>query len=192
MTIQHNTISDPEIHEPKGISTAVADKVYMSDGSQSGSWVYPPCKPHAELYITSGTTNLSLNGTANTYIDYNPSTEWTSSGNEDILTVTASNGEVNLILAGHYYIDFWTNFTTSSVAAGTQYKFKFAIDGTEQSRTVTIEKHTSGADLLHVSASGTIAATANQKLSISVAGDATSAGEIITPTEAGLTVLFLD
>jgi hypothetical protein len=37
-SIQHSALSDPEIHEPKGITTALAGRVYVSDGSASGSW----------------------------------------------------------------------------------------------------------------------------------------------------------
>jgi hypothetical protein len=36
---EHNTLTDPELHEPKGISTALAGTVYEADGAGSGSWV---------------------------------------------------------------------------------------------------------------------------------------------------------
>ena len=36
--IQHSAISDPNIHEPKGASTASANTVYVANGSGSGSW----------------------------------------------------------------------------------------------------------------------------------------------------------
>lgn len=35
---EHDTITDPEIHEPKGATTAAAGTVYVSDGAGSGSW----------------------------------------------------------------------------------------------------------------------------------------------------------
>lgn len=38
MTIEHNAITDPNIHEPKGIAAAIANKVYVSDGAGSGDW----------------------------------------------------------------------------------------------------------------------------------------------------------
>lgn len=38
MTIQHELIVDPKIHEPKGASTAAAFTVYVSNGSGSGAW----------------------------------------------------------------------------------------------------------------------------------------------------------
>ena len=41
MAIEHNAIPDNERHEPKGISTASANQVYVSDGSGSGVWKTP-------------------------------------------------------------------------------------------------------------------------------------------------------
>lgn len=38
MTIEHSTITDPDIHEPKGVAAATVNKVYVSDGAGSGSW----------------------------------------------------------------------------------------------------------------------------------------------------------
>ena len=36
--VEHVSIADPFIHEPKGVSSASANQVYVSDGSGSGSW----------------------------------------------------------------------------------------------------------------------------------------------------------
>lgn len=38
---EHSTITDPDIHEPKGISSAVANTLYVADGSGSGDWKTP-------------------------------------------------------------------------------------------------------------------------------------------------------
>lgn len=38
----HSALTDPEIHEPKGVAAAAAGKTYLSDGVGSGSWVVPP------------------------------------------------------------------------------------------------------------------------------------------------------
>lgn len=38
MTIQHEDITDPFVHEPKGAAAAVADTVYVADGAGSGTW----------------------------------------------------------------------------------------------------------------------------------------------------------
>ncbi len=36
--VQHSSLTDPNIHEPKGITTAAANTVYMANGSATGSW----------------------------------------------------------------------------------------------------------------------------------------------------------
>lgn len=38
MAIQHVNITDPYVHEPKGITSAPANTAYVADGSGSGSW----------------------------------------------------------------------------------------------------------------------------------------------------------
>lgn len=38
----HSTLTDPNIHEPKSASTATVGKVYVSNGSGSGSWLHVP------------------------------------------------------------------------------------------------------------------------------------------------------
>lgn len=40
--IQHESITDPYIHEPKGVATANAGDVYIADGNGSGSWTATP------------------------------------------------------------------------------------------------------------------------------------------------------
>jgi hypothetical protein len=35
---EHDSITDPDIHEPKGVSAAAAGAVYVADGIGSGSW----------------------------------------------------------------------------------------------------------------------------------------------------------
>mgnify|MGYP000918801690 CR=1 FL=1 len=37
-TVQHATLTDPNNHEPKGISTASSDSLYVANGSGSGTW----------------------------------------------------------------------------------------------------------------------------------------------------------
>ena len=36
--VNHSTLTDPYLHEPKGVYAAAANKVYVSDGSNSGAW----------------------------------------------------------------------------------------------------------------------------------------------------------
>lgn len=36
--VQHSSLTDPELHEPKGASTATSGEVFVADGAGSGSW----------------------------------------------------------------------------------------------------------------------------------------------------------
>jgi hypothetical protein len=36
--VNHATLTDPFLHEPKGIAAATADRVYIANGSGSGVW----------------------------------------------------------------------------------------------------------------------------------------------------------
>lgn len=56
MTISHASITDPNLHEPKGVSTAAANTAYVSNGAGSGAWSKIP---------TQGLAGISANGTAN-------------------------------------------------------------------------------------------------------------------------------
>lgn len=38
----HSSMTDPELHEPKGVSTADSGEAYIANGLVSGSWVVPP------------------------------------------------------------------------------------------------------------------------------------------------------
>lgn len=35
---EHRTVTDPDIHEPKGASTAASGRAYIADGAGSGAW----------------------------------------------------------------------------------------------------------------------------------------------------------
>jgi hypothetical protein len=39
MSVQHASISDPNIHEPKGVTSASNGDVYVANGAGSGAWV---------------------------------------------------------------------------------------------------------------------------------------------------------
>jgi hypothetical protein len=39
--IEHATIPEPYIHEPKGVASALIDQVYQANGAGSGSWKTP-------------------------------------------------------------------------------------------------------------------------------------------------------
>ena len=197
MTIQHKNIAEADLHEPKGVSTAPANKVYVSNGSGSGSWQALPGKLYAEIYIDAGTSAQAL-AAASAYSLLNPTyvvgpdtfSEWTENIKSGLTTVP-DNGEIVLSSAGVYLIEFWAVFDTAAIAAGSTYNFKFAINGSPISRLVSIKKTTAGAERKHVSTQVLLTATASDILSMYVGGDGTSSATNITVLEAGLIAIKL-
>jgi len=189
MAIQHDSITDPNIHEPKGISTASNGAMYFADGAGSGDWKRGAGHAYADMDITNGTTAFAL-AAASAFTKLNPTAEW-QSGESHELTITPANGEITLTVAGTYLIEFWVTFDTASLAAGTKYYFKYAIDGVTATRQLSVQKNTAGVDRIGAAAHGIVTVSANQVLSIYTAGDGTSSGTNITVADAGLTALLL-
>lgn len=51
MAIQHKDITEANLHEAKGVSTATVGRVYVSNGAGSGTWLYP--NPHGSVSFSS-------------------------------------------------------------------------------------------------------------------------------------------
>lgn len=68
MTIEHNAIGAGEIHEPKGITAATVNEVYVADGASSGAWknIYLQGWEDQQDTATTGTP-ISVPGTS-TYV----------------------------------------------------------------------------------------------------------------------------
>jgi hypothetical protein len=58
--VDHSAITDPNIHEPKGVASATANTIYEADGAGSGAW-----KLRLKKYsITISPAAVSANTTA--------------------------------------------------------------------------------------------------------------------------------
>jgi hypothetical protein len=67
---EHNTITDPNIHEPKGVASASSGQVYVADGAGSGDWRFIP---HSALYYDNIGTGTTIT-TPTSYTVINPVT----------------------------------------------------------------------------------------------------------------------
>lgn len=65
--IQHSTVTDPNIHEPKGASTASVDTVYVSTGVGSGQWKKLPATALGTTGATLGST-LEVDASGNVIV----------------------------------------------------------------------------------------------------------------------------
>ena len=94
--VQHNVLTDPYIHEPKGITTASANRVYLADGTGSGSWGQVP---EAGLTGINGLNELTLTSMQrNTY--RNVSDQIVETSQADHLFILPYDGEVKTLRYG--------------------------------------------------------------------------------------------
>lgn len=85
MSIQHKDILDPQIHEPKGISSAAVDTVYVGTGTGSGTWKKIPITSLSGTTGT-GTAGQSLVSTG----DGNVTTKWgTARGSTSFVNIAS-------------------------------------------------------------------------------------------------------
>jgi hypothetical protein len=61
----HSALTDPELHEPKGASTAVVNTVYVADGAASGDWY----KIYTQGWEDWDNTGSAQSPAANTFTD---------------------------------------------------------------------------------------------------------------------------
>jgi len=92
MTIQHRNIPNADLHEPKGVSLATSNTVYVANGSGSGTWVKTP---------TQALAGISTNGSAG-----------------QLVTVNGSGAFV-LASAPHGHIYFFDSTTPVTITAPT-------------------------------------------------------------------------
>jgi hypothetical protein len=189
-TVQHSALTDPNLHEPKGVSTAAAGKVYVANGSGSGAWAYPAGHAYGDMYITGSSTAQTLSA-ASAKAKLNPTGAWTANGYQAV-TIDATNGQITVLQGGIYQLDFWIVFETAAISSGAAYNFHYAINGTAGTRKVYVKKTTNGVDTLNVSAVGYATLATNDIVSMHVGGDGTSSSTAITPKEAGFSILLVD
>jgi hypothetical protein len=188
--IQHSVLTDPQLHEPKGASTASSGKVYVANGSGSGAWQFIAGHSYGDLYITSSSVSQTLSA-ASALAKLNPTGAWTANGYQNI-TPSAANGQFTTTQAGIYQLDFWVVFETAAIASGAAYNFHYAVNGTASTRKVYVKKTSNNVDTLHLASNGYVTLAANDVISISVGGDGTSSSTAIIVKEAGLSCLLID
>jgi hypothetical protein len=61
--VAHSTLTDPNLHEPKGAAAAAADTFYVANGSGSGSWKKRVFKATASLTPVAVAANTTAEQT---------------------------------------------------------------------------------------------------------------------------------
>lgn len=113
MTIEHSTITDPDIHEPKGISTATVGQTYVADGAGSGVWTSPSL---ATSVIVASLSDLPAPSSG--VITLADDTAYIFQGNIDIGSNRIQLGTNNELSGINPAVDGITSSTTGALFTG--------------------------------------------------------------------------
>lgn len=126
--MQHRDIPDGQRHEPKGISTASAGQVYVANGNGSGSWQSALQPIYAQL--TAENKSYTLNN--GSWSDFDGLTEGLVQG----IALNAATGVLTTIVEGVYELSMNAVVSTPTNTK-TDITFRFVVDGTPGTRTIT-------------------------------------------------------
>lgn len=178
MTIEHVILTDPYLHEPKGVALANDGEVYVADGVGSGAWKkYVQDTAHGSMTITNNTTakelTAAVDATFNTDTDY---TVLSSTGapwvGENLHNITFFENRLTVDKTGVYKLDFWIT-VNSWAAANTSVAFKYRKNGSDFSPRKIAVKTNAASDRREAAASGLVELAAGDYIQIYVAASDT-------------------
>ncbi len=198
---EHRDITDPLLHEPKGISDLAggvpdANKVYVSDGAGSGVWTNLPNQnpPYIEIDIVSPAgIVVSVGGTG---IDIRDPVSYTqiiqnysSAGLENGFTLDGVTGEIIVPVDGIYQTQFWISLTDSignnvlAIAASVDGSFAGVL-----TRPVYQTKTRDASNVIAVPGGSIAQLTGGQKIGVGFAAE--SAGNV-TVFDSSITITLI-
>lgn len=186
--VEHVDAQDPEIHEPKGVSSASSGEVYVADGLGSGSWASPFFSGSLVRNNASAVAVASVGTTAQQLTIFN---------SEDLLSygVSASAGDTLTINTdGVYLIIFNACFETNDSGDAGIYQFRLRLNGSEPSFPANlgaVKELTGTSDLGSVGFSGLVPLQDGDVLSIWVESDEGGDTDQIDFYEAQFSAVFL-
>lgn len=127
MSVQHSAITDPNIHEPKGVASASSGAIYVANGSGSGVWTN-----RNTLFATPAYASMAMaaNGVGTGIPDaesYEKVAGTFTAG--PLFGATFNSNELTITAAGVYLVNYRGAVVNSDVADQT-YLFSVGINGT--------------------------------------------------------------
>lgn len=128
--IEHSVITDPNIHEPKGITSATASQVYVANGAGSGVWQ----NKNSGIVLTE---EIGLAG--RDYTAQNPTlvdtplqvTFGAAQGSMSDPVMIDAAGAITFNEAGRYAVTFTFSFGRTGGAGTSEVLLRFLTDGVE-------------------------------------------------------------
>jgi len=189
-TVQHNTLTSAELHEPKGVAAASANETYVADGAASGSWTEPEPKGVSaavagDVYIADGAasgawtqafqyaniytleSDAATLGSIGTTLQTLP---FVNNGESNGNVADATNNRITLTNAGVYIVFLHAAFHTTAAGDAGLYEFKINLDAVATGFAGVREMSGSN-DTGTMAISAVVNATAGQQLTVSIESD---------------------
>jgi hypothetical protein len=210
MTIEHDAITDPEIHEPKGASTATSNTTYVSDGAGSGSWLEPEPKGastatagmvyHADgagsgTWVTPSYGGIYSHDSAIAVASIGTTIKKLEAFDADMvsnnITSAHASAQITVITTGDYMVNFQLTFATTASGYAGNYEFHLYIDGVDSGLFECHRDMSGSSDEGSCSFSGIASFTAAEVLTVYVASDSGADTDDIVVNSAQLSVHLL-
>ena len=124
--VNHSTLSDPYLHEPKGVASASSGDVYLANGSGSGTWTSRQSMLTVQFPDISSSSNLYVPiPYAGTITKIQSALTAAISGSDAVFTITNSSGSsmgtLTITQSGSAAgdVDTLTPSSNNTVTAGT-------------------------------------------------------------------------
>lgn len=170
---EHNTITDPDLHEPKDVAAAGSGEVYVSDGAGSGVW-RALSEFSGAMVITNSSTPIALtaatDSTLATFSDYIQITGFVA-GALDKITFASNQLTIPTGGGGLYLVDAYMNIASDTIS--TDVAIKFAIDGVSGVARRPRHHLATASKFYNLSASGLVVLADGEKIDLYVAADKT-------------------
>lgn len=168
--VEHSALTDPDLHEPKDISTATDGEIYFADGAAGGEW--RPFMEYATMTLNdnAGVTVTTIGTSAQKLAI------WDADGPSVGATPdSTTDHDITVNTAGDYYVSFHAACSTAAPADAGEYQFRLRINGSESATSAyklgTRDDFSGTTDLHDVIFSGIVTLAASDVLTIWIESD---------------------
>jgi len=173
MTTPHSTLTGADLHEPKGVSIATANTVYVADGAGSGSWGYQNCLCYGATRFVEVGTPFNIVA-ANTYYLLTganlvtPTALWVEGQTGTGVTFADDSNNERLVVstAGDYAIVMTLSFT--GLTAASSWGITVAINGSVPANAAVGNSTVDIGATQHISIQGIVTLAANDTVQMAI------------------------
>lgn len=183
--VSHVDLTEPNLHEPKGASTAAAGKVYVADGAASGAWAYPGGAVYGGIASKDGAIAIDTIGTTAKKLEV-----FTANEASNLTTPDHTNDQITVTVAGDYLVALQITLATATAGDAGEYQVHLRVNGIEDA-TMGARQHMSGSnDVESITCQGIVTLAASDILTVYIESDDAGTDDIVV-NAANLTVVLL-